>query len=236
MGTGRLEAFSDGVFAVAITLLVLDLHVDADSPRGLATQLAGEWPSFAAYALSFFVIGVIWVNHHAVLALAAHIDRSFMFQNLVLLLWVATIPFTTATLAAYLRSGDADTRVAVLLYGLSNEGMGVSFTLMLAHLVRRGLLKHPVGAREARQGIARFGLGTVLYPLAVVIGVFSPVAMLIFYAAVNGFYVLEQTPILPGQSPPSGGIPEETDRSVSPVPVPAAPAAVLRPSRRSDPS
>jgi len=128
MNKGRLESFSDGVFAVAITLLVLDLHASASRPESLAVQLVREWPSFAAYVLSFLVIGIIWVNHHAMLTLAARVDRALMFYNLLLLLWVATIPFTTATLAAYLRTGGTDTRVAVLLYGLSLEGMAVAFT------------------------------------------------------------------------------------------------------------
>ena len=108
MGTGRLEAFSDGVFAVAITLLVLDLHVDPASGRTLAAQLGAEWPAFAAYSLSFLVIGVVWVNHHALLSLAARTDRKLLFYNLILLMWVAVIPFTTATLADYLRDGGAD--------------------------------------------------------------------------------------------------------------------------------
>jgi uncharacterized membrane protein len=82
-------------------LLVLDLHADAASSDSLAEQLRREWPSFAAYAVSFFVVGVIRVNHHAVFTLASAVDRVLMFDNL-LLLFVTTIPFTTATLADYL--------------------------------------------------------------------------------------------------------------------------------------
>jgi uncharacterized membrane protein len=196
MNKGRLESFSDGVFSVAITLLVLDLHASAASPRSLAAQLGRAWPSFAAYVLSFFVIGIIWVNHHALLALAARVDRSFMFYNLLLLMWVVTIPFTTATLAAYLRIGGTDTHVAVLLYGVSSEGMAVTFTLMLRHLIRKQLLVRPVSAQEGRIGLLRFGVGTVLYPVTVLVGLVSPIAMLVFYGLLNGFYIAEQTPIL----------------------------------------
>src|SRR5206468_3769657 len=85
MNLSRLEAFSDGVLAVAITLLVLDLHVTPDSSLSLVAQLGAEWPSFAAYGISFFVIGVIWVNHHALIGLAARVDRGLMFYNLLLL-------------------------------------------------------------------------------------------------------------------------------------------------------
>ena len=95
----RLEAFSDGVLAVAITLLVLDLHVDSKSAEPLNRQLWHAWPSFAAYAVSFLVIGIIWVNHHSLFRLAARVDRLLMFYNLLLLLFVITIPFTTSTLA-----------------------------------------------------------------------------------------------------------------------------------------
>jgi uncharacterized membrane protein len=196
MNKGRLESFSDGVFAVAITLLVLDLHASASRPESLAAQLGREWPSFAAYLLSFFVIGIIWVNHHALLALAARVDRALMFYNLLLLMWVVTIPFTTATLAAYLRTGGTDTRVAVRLYGISSEGMAVTFTLMLRHMISHQLLVRPVSARAGRLGLLRFGAGTLLYPVTVLVGLFSPIAMLILYGLLNGFYILEQTPIL----------------------------------------
>ncbi len=200
MNKGRLEAFSDGVFAVAITLLVLNLHANAFSHVSLATQLGREWPSFAAYVLSFFVVGIIWVNHHALIALAARVDRTLMFYNLLLLMWVVTIPFTTATLAAYLLTGGTDTRVAVLLYGASSEGMAVSFTLMLWHLIRRQLLLRPVTAEQGRRGLLRFGIGSMVYPVAVVVGLFSPFAMLVLYALITGFYIVEQTPILPADS------------------------------------
>lgn len=198
---GRLEAFSDGVLAVAITLLVLDLHVYPEGHGSLAQQLVQEWPSFAAYVLSFFIIGVIWVNHHALLALAARVDRVLMFDNLLLLLFVTTIPFTTSTLASFLTAGGTDARLAVVLYGLSMEGMAVSFTLMLRHLVRRGLLIHPVDRATGRRAVRRFGLGTVVYPIVVLVGLVSPPVMLLLYAALTGFYITEQTPILPSDEP-----------------------------------
>jgi hypothetical protein len=100
--------------------------------------------AFAAFTISFFVIGVIWVKHHALFALASRIDRSLLFYNSLLLMWVTTIPFTTATLASYLRAGGTDTRTSVLLYGASSEGMAISFTLILRHLVRHKLL-HQAG-------------------------------------------------------------------------------------------
>ncbi|HET7660503.1 MAG TPA: TMEM175 family protein [Oryzihumus sp.] len=196
MGTGRLEAFSDGVMAVAITLLVLDLHASPEAGSSLAHQLVSEWPSFAAYLVSFFIIGIIWVNHHALMALVARVDRVLLFVNLVLLLFVTTIPFTTSTLAAYLREGGADARVAVVLYGISMEGMAVSFTVILAHLVRHQLMREPVDPATGRRAVRRFGLGTLVYPLVVLVGLVSAPLMLLLYAVLAGFYVVEQTPIL----------------------------------------
>src|SRR5438128_11193546 len=125
MDRGRVEAFSDGVLAVAITLLVLDLKIDTghrDSPS-VASQLRHDWPSFAAYLVSFLVIGVIWVNHHALFALVSQVDRVLLFENLILLMFVTTLPFTTSTLAEFLREGGANARWAVALYGVSNSGM-----------------------------------------------------------------------------------------------------------------
>ena len=195
MEKGRLEAFSDGVIAVAITLLVLDLHVEVGR-QSLGSQLLHEWPSFAAYILSFFVIGVIWVNHHALYALASRVDRTVMFANLVLLFWVTTIPFTTSTLAGYLRAGGSDARSAVILYGLSMEGMSAGFVLILRHLLKFGLTVEPVDGARGRRAVGRFGLGLVVYPVIMLVGLFSPIVMLILYGVLTGYYVVEQTPIL----------------------------------------
>jgi uncharacterized membrane protein len=197
IGKQRLEAFSDGVLAVAVTLLVLDLHADPASPDSLAAQLRQEWPSFVAYLVSFFIVGVIWINHHALFALVARVDRLLMFYNLLLLLFVTTIPFTTSTLAGYLLVGGPDSRLAVVMYGASMEGMAISFTLILWHLIRRGLLLRPVSPADGRKAVRRFGLGSVLYPLIMIVGLLSPAAMLILYSALTTFYIAEQTPILP---------------------------------------
>jgi uncharacterized membrane protein len=196
MTKGRVEAFSDGVLAVAITLLVLDLHVETGGAESLLAQLRDRWPSFAAYVLSFFIIGVIWVNHHALFSLVAKVDRAVLFYNLLLLMWVTTIPFTTSTLAGYLRGDNGDTRVSVLLYGLSTEGMAVSFTLILRRLLRRQLLIEPVDRETGRRAMRRFGLGMVLYPVVIAVGLFSAILMLVLYAAMTAFYIAEQTPIL----------------------------------------
>ena len=193
MDKGRLEAFSDGVLAVSITLLVLDLHLDA-ADGSIPHQLAEHWPSYAAYVVSFLVIGVIWINHHSLLSRVARVDRVLLFQNLFLLLFVTTMPFTTATLAEHVGASDADARWAVMLYGLSNIGMAVGFTAMFARMVRHDLLVEPVDAAVGKRAIRRFGLGTLAYPAATVVGLIWPPLILVAIGGLALYYAFEQTP------------------------------------------
>src|SRR5882724_3607187 len=107
MSTGRLEAFSDGVLAIAITLLVLNIHVPSPGHgTTLGHELAVQWPSYAAYTVSFLTIGIIWVNHHAMIRRLGAVDHTIMILNLLLLLCVGALPFTTALVAAYLKEGQ----------------------------------------------------------------------------------------------------------------------------------
>ena len=197
METGRLEAFSDGVLAVAITLLALDLRVEATGHASLVHQLGQRWPSFVAYVVSFFVIGVIWVNHHGLFALIERVDRVLLFENLVLLMFVVTMPFTTSTLAEFIPGGGSNARLAVLLYGISNIGMAFAFTAMLARIIGHGMLVHPVSPEVGRRAIRRFGLGTVAYPAATLLGLIWPPLILIAMGALAGYYMTEHTQILP---------------------------------------
>jgi uncharacterized membrane protein len=197
MEKGRAEAFSDGVLAVAITLLVLDLHVDATGHGSLAHQLGQTWPSFAAYVVSFFVIGVIWVNHHALFALIDRVDRVLLFENLMLLMFVTTLPFTASTLAEFVREGGANARLAVVLYGISNIGMAFGFTAMLSRMVHHGLLANPVPPEVAKRAVRRFGLGTIAYPVATAAGLLWPPLILIAIGVLAVYYMAEQTQILP---------------------------------------
>jgi uncharacterized membrane protein len=197
MDKGRAEAFSDGVLAVAITLLALDLRVEATGHGTLVNQLGQTWPNFVAYVVSFFVIGVIWVNHHAMFALIDRVDRVLLFENLVLLMFVVTVPFTTSTLAGFIPEGGRNARWAVLLYGISNIGMAFSFTVMLSRIVHRGLLVNPVPPDVGNRAIRRFGLGTIAYPVATALGLLWPPLMLVAIGVLAIYYMAEQTQILP---------------------------------------
>src|SRR4051812_48848241 len=121
MTKGRLEAFSDGVMAIAITLLTLDLPVptpeNTDGPwHGLWSALGHDWPKLAAYVVSFAIIGIIWVNHHGLMNRVAVIDRTLLFINLLLLLVVAAIPWSTSLFAEFLLEGGTDAHVAAAVF------------------------------------------------------------------------------------------------------------------------
>jgi uncharacterized membrane protein len=202
MHKGRVEAFSDGVMAVAITLLVLDLHVSVEGQGSLAHQIGANWPSYAAYGVSFFVIGVIWINHHMLFSLVHEVDRLLLFYNLLLLLAVTTLPFATSTWADYLRVGGSDARTAVLIYGAVNELMSIGFASLLNHMIRRGLLIRPVSRERGRRAVQRFGLGLILYPVMTAVGLWSAPVMLVLYVLMTGYYVFDQAPIF-GREPVS---------------------------------
>ena len=187
MSKGRLEAFSDGVMAVAITLLVLDLPVDRNSPLSLAEQLREEWPTFAAYVVSFLIVGVIWLNHHAIFHAATHVDRHVLVYNLLLLMFVAAIPFVTSTFAEYGFDGGMDARVAVLLYGIVMEGMAISFSLILARLLKTGEVPRTQDLDD-RKLLFRYGVGHLLYPVITLVSWFYPPIMLVLYGIVVAYY------------------------------------------------
>ena len=189
MKKDRVEAISDGVMAVAITLLVIDLDVDAKSPEPLATQLRSQWPSFAAYLMSFFVIGALWLNHHNLFRLATRIDRRIMVYNLLMLLLVAAVPFATKIYAEYVLAGGANARTAVLLYGGTLEAISLILTLMLLHLVRAQLTDPPLSSTDARRLVLRNAAGTVVGPVAIAAGMLEPILLLILGIAAVAFYL-----------------------------------------------
>jgi uncharacterized membrane protein len=152
--TTRLEAFSDGVFAVAITLLIFDLRVprvlDLAGEAGthglapaaaLAWKLRHMWPNFLAYFMSFAVVLVIWVNHHRIFTLVRRTDRAFMFWNGLLLMLVTFVPFPTGLLAEYMADGDAgQLRIAALVYAGNGFLIALAFRAMWQHAIRGGRL------------------------------------------------------------------------------------------------
>jgi uncharacterized membrane protein len=208
--SGRLEAFSDGVFAVAITLLALDLVVGGPKePGSLASKLGDHWPAFAAYAVSFLTIGIIWVNHHTLFKSFSKIDRPLLFLNLLLLFFVVSIPFATSTTAAYLRAGGTDASLAAAVYQSVFEGMSIAFGLQFWWAIRRKHLKIALTPEQARRATIQFGIGNLGYIAAIGIAFVSSPASLAIAGLVAIYYTFEQTPTRPRPAPGPGGSPQD---------------------------
>jgi uncharacterized membrane protein len=208
--SGRLEAFSDGVFAVAITLLALNLGVSGPGLHqpGLAAQLGAHWPAFAAYAVSFATIGIIWVNHHALFKNFSEIDRTLLFLNLLLLFFVVTIPFATSTIAAYLTHGGHDASLAAAIFQGVFVGMSVSFAGLFWWGIRRGHMKTAFTPESGRRATIRFSIGNVAYLAAIGIAFFSATASLIISGLVAVYYIFEHTPAAGTATPAAGTSPD----------------------------
>jgi uncharacterized membrane protein len=201
--TARTETFSDGVLAIAATLLVLDLHVPVrDTLHGsLATALAEQWPAYAAYATSFLVIGIIWVNHHAVFELVERVDRITLFLNLLLLMSVVAIPFTTALLSEYLTAETGNARTAALVYSAVMLAMSCGFAGLYAYLSRNpALLAEGVDPAAVRASIVRFSVvGVLLYVATLVVALFSAPLCLLAHLLIALYYCFQQ--IRPARPP-----------------------------------
>ena len=196
MSTSRTEAFSDGIFAIAATLLVLELKVPQVEPGGLADALLESWPSYATYVVSFLTIGIIWVNHHAVLDRIREVNRPLLFMNLMFLMAVAAIPFPTGLLGDYLQAGH-DERLAVAVYGGTMSLMGVTFGAIWAYAVLSDDLLHArVDRTRARRSLWIFAAGTPLYVLAIGASLLSATLALVIYALLALFYLFDVLPPL----------------------------------------
>jgi uncharacterized membrane protein len=196
MGKGRIEAFSDGVFAVAITLLVLDLKVPLAGRGSVADQIGHQWPEFAAYLISFLVIGIIWVNHHTLVAKLARVDRSLLFLNLLLLLFVVFIPYPTAVVAQYLRHGAWDGKAAVALYSGAMEGMSLAFGGMYLWAGRHhDLLHESVDVDAHLSAFRQFSLGSSVYLALIGVSFVNAEMALAGHFMLAVYYVFDRTSV-----------------------------------------
>ena len=196
----RVEAFSDGVIAIAITLLVLELRVPALDPKdrgGLASDLLHDWPHYSAYVISFLVIGVMWVNHHSVFRDIVRVDRMLMFLNLILLLSIAVIPFPTAVVAQYITGAPADARAAAVLYSVVSFLVGVSFSGVRLWTLAHPYLLSPTVNLAAARAVRRqlgFYVGGIAYALLIVVALISPIACMLGHVVMALYYVGERLP------------------------------------------
>jgi uncharacterized membrane protein len=207
MDRSRLEAFSDGVFAVAITLLALNLTVEGPGHGPLIDQLYDKWPAFLAYLISFFMIGIMWVNHHALVRSITKVDRLLLFLNLVLLLFVVLIPFATATEADYFPHNTADARLAMALYAGVFLGMSVGFGAIFEWTLHGKRVYQPVPRERHWAARARFVGGGLVYVVAIIVATFNAVAAFVLIALVAVYYIVENTPASPGPQSPDDDTP-----------------------------
>lgn len=188
MSKSRFEAFSDGVFAIAITLLVLAFALPQPhlgSNRELTTALLAMWPELIAYALSFGVIGIMWQNHHALFRLVDGIDRVTVAWNILLLAGTAFIPFATRTLGEYPMM-----HASAFLYGLTLTQTATCYNFMLNHLIRVGAFNERVSPATLAATVRAYRVGWAVYGGATLLALLLPVASFAAYVAIAVYYLI----------------------------------------------
>ncbi len=187
MTTARLEAFSDGVFAIAATLLVLNVNVTGVPLR---KALVHGWPSYVAYAVSFLTIGIMWVNHHGVFSQIDKVDRTFLMINVVFLMFVAFVPFPTRLVAENIHQPGL--QAAALTYGFTLTLTALAYNALWFYAARgRRLLRADADAKTVT-GITRSYLpGPWIYLTATLLAFGWPTLSVILFAVIAFFYMLE---------------------------------------------
>ncbi|MEU7140946.1 TMEM175 family protein [Nocardia sp. NPDC046473] len=200
--TARVEAFSDAVMAIAITLLVLEIRLPEDSDESLLHQLLRLWPSYLAYVASFLTIGVIWLCHHNFFARIRRVDGLLQSGNLLLLFCVGFLPFPTAALAHHLEGSPWDARVATAFYGIVAAVQAGAWIVMWVALRRNPSLFEPgYDAAFVRSESRQAWVGFIAFDIIAVIALASPIVALILYVLAtlaygitsNGLHLLRRS-------------------------------------------
>jgi uncharacterized membrane protein len=192
VSTGRLEAFSDGVIAVAITLLVLNIGLpELRHNQSLFRGLIGQWQVYVAYVVSFLTIGIIWINHHVMISRLREADRTILFLNLLLLMSIGILPFATRLMAAYLKQSHGQ-HLAMAIYSGSFLVMALCFALLNRHilLVKAHLLQTELPVEHRRRMLGRTVIGVVPYAVATALAALSSYLTLAICAGLALFYAL----------------------------------------------
>ena len=193
--TTRLEAFSDGVFAIAITLLVLEIRLppeaEIEHAGGLARTLLALWPSYAGYAVSFVTVGIMWANHHELIKLMSRVDHGLIVWNLLLLMAISFTPFPTAVMAEHLPHPGWDRNVAVAFYCGSFTLTALFYNLLWRNVSRQRRLIRPHVSDARVNAITRaYAPGTFIYGSATAVAFLSVPAALAIVAGLALFYIL----------------------------------------------
>ncbi|WP_372698502.1 TMEM175 family protein [Arthrobacter sp. JSM 101049] len=204
-GIGRVEAFSDGVIAVAITLLVLDLRVPEPSDGGsLAHRLLELWPNYLAYAISFLAIGIMWINHHAALRRLKSVDHTLLVVNLLLLLCIVALPFSTSLFATYLDVEPGGHLAAVVYAGSFLVTSVVFLGLQFLIIVRKPhLLRVPLTRGRQRSLLLRGAVAVPTYLVAALLGLLTPLLTLAVCIVLGVFYFIPFRPTGPSMPEPA---------------------------------
>jgi uncharacterized membrane protein len=191
---GRVEAFSDGIFAIAATLLILNVQLPQAPSAGLAQELLKLWPSYIAYAASFITIGVMWMNHHALFARVSRIDRPLLMLNLFMLGVIAFLPFPTQVLGTHI-GVPGDATPAALLYAITGILIAFGYAGVYLWIGTHEELQHDRFAGINYLASApRFLVGTVAYGACIPLAFFYPPAVVVVIIAVILYYAVDQLP------------------------------------------
>lgn len=195
-GKGRLEALSDGVFAVAITLLALDLAVPANghSERHLLDAIGDQWPGYLGYVVSFATIGALWLGHNAITDYLDRVDVTFLRLNLLVLLFASFLPFPTRLVSEYI-SRDAAERVAATGYGLTLLAATAVLSLLWRYALHAHLVRPDASDEEVKLLTKRLSPSLVAYGVLIVLGLFLPVV------AVVGYFIIALYLLIPVHNP-----------------------------------
>lgn len=194
MGPGRLHALIDGVFAIAVTLLVLDLPRPGSSAH-LAHDLLQRWPAYVAYLVSFVTVGILWIEHHGMMSAVRYVNRRFLERTLVFLLFVSIIPWPTALAAQYAKQGGSGARTAAVLYAMTMMLMGLSFALGWRYLAAHGELVAEPARAAFPAATRRASLGGLVYILAILLALASPTASFALDALVAIYFAASRSDV-----------------------------------------
>ena len=190
MSKSRLETFSDGVFAIAITLLVLTI-AEPSNYRILTHQLEHRWPSLAAYVVSFVVIGIMWLNHHTIFTHLEHVDRRLFYLNLLLLMTIAFLPYPTGVFGQALGRGEGATAAAAF-YSITMSLNACCWAALWLHAATgRRLLAPAFPEDQRRRTTVAFTAGTGIYPVSIGIAFVDAYACLSFHAVLAAYYAFD---------------------------------------------
>jgi len=192
--TARIEAFSDGVFAIATTLLILEIKVPSPGTADLGRQLLRQWPSYVAYVISFAFIGIMWINHHRLFTHIKRFDHLLMVFNLLLLLGITWVPYPTAVLAQHW--GYSGQKAAALLYQGTYFVIAVFFNILWRHANRAHLFGQDFDSSATERISKRYAVGLISYLICIALvwvsvpaSLLGNVALAVFFAVPPKFVI-----------------------------------------------